>query len=326
MTTATPYSEQFFSGQEHGSLSSARKILGELWSIVQPSSVVDVGCGVAPWLRAARDLGASTIVGLDGDYVQRDQLMVDVSDFRPHDLENVDLAETVKGKFDLAMSLEVAEHLSAARARTFVDQLCKLSDMVVFSAAAPGQGGLHHINEQRPDYWCEIFRDNGYLCFDVLRYRVWNEPDVEWWYAQNVLLFAHKDSAHIEHLTTISPPTERPMHLVHPQMHLHNLAYASERADTLEGILKTNDVERDGRMWALEDRLDRMRAQRNEEAAAAELALNEARIDIEKHKAASERLERELQAVRSSVAWKALAPLRAIEKLLIKRIDVKQSS
>ena len=64
-------------------------------------------------------------------------------------------------RFDLVNCLEVAEHLDASRADSFVDDLCALGDVVVFSAAIPGQGGTHHVNEQFQSYWQERFRRNG---------------------------------------------------------------------------------------------------------------------------------------------------------------------
>jgi hypothetical protein len=50
------YSETFFDQQENGSWLSARIVLGELWQIVQPTSVVDIGCGLGQWLKAASEV------------------------------------------------------------------------------------------------------------------------------------------------------------------------------------------------------------------------------------------------------------------------------
>src|SRR5690606_16087480 len=114
---------------------------------VRPKSVVDVGCGLGTFLRAFKDLGVKDVYGLDGPWVRRDLLYkyIEEGEFEEADLEK---PIEVTRRFDLAISLEVAEHLSEARADGFVADLGKLSDNILFSAAIPGQGGDHHINEQ----------------------------------------------------------------------------------------------------------------------------------------------------------------------------------
>lgn len=66
-----------------------------------------------------------------------------------------DLANPLKeplGRFDLAISVEVAEHLPKEAAETFIDNLVSLSDEVVFGAAYEHQGGVNHLNEQKHIY------------------------------------------------------------------------------------------------------------------------------------------------------------------------------
>jgi hypothetical protein len=100
----------------------------------------------------------------------------------------------INEKFDLAMSLEVAEHLPKESAEKFIKELTLLSDVVLFSAAIPGQGGTHHINEQYPEYWAEIFKQQKYIPVDCIRPNIWNENGVEFWYKQNLLLFIKEES------------------------------------------------------------------------------------------------------------------------------------
>jgi hypothetical protein len=100
---------------------------------------------------------------------------------------------SAKRRFDLAMTLEVAEHLDASCASTFIDNVVALSDVIVFSAAIPGQGGNHHVNEQWPDYWKALFDARGYVMIDALRPRFWNNPKIESWYRQNLFYAVKKD-------------------------------------------------------------------------------------------------------------------------------------
>ncbi|MEA1835207.1 hypothetical protein U8607_24275 [Methylobacterium durans] len=214
------YSENFFAGQEAGSLRSAQIILRELWPLVKPSSVVDVGCGVCPWLKTAGDLGATVLVGIDGDYVNRNRLMVEKGCFYPCDIESKDLRSVLKGtrRFDLAMCLEVAEHLSQDRAASFIAELTSLSDVVLFSAAVVDQGGTNHINEQWPLYWYRLFSQMDFDCFDILRPKIWEEEEIEWWYIQNVLVYVKRGSPTQRTLLQKFEP-KAPMALVHPRMY-----------------------------------------------------------------------------------------------------------
>jgi hypothetical protein len=220
---ATLYSDAFFDELSAGSLTTARIILQELSAVVPIRSVVDVGCGVGPWLRAALELGVERAIGLDGDYVDRGRLLVEPSLFVPCNLEKDRLGQAVAGaRFDLAMSLEVAEHLSVGRAHSFVVEFCELSDLFLFSAAIPGQGGTNHVNEQWPEYWAALFEERGCACFDVMRPRLWHREECEWWYLQNVFVFARRGTVAFEVASRLGAPVvERPMRLVHPRMLEH---------------------------------------------------------------------------------------------------------
>jgi len=122
--------------------------------------------------------------------------------------------------FDLVVSLEVAEHIPHASADTFVDSLVRHGDIVLFSAAIPGQGGTFHVNEQWPEYWGKRFKARGYVGIDCVRPLVWEDPSVDYWYAQNVFLFV-RDTTLASHATlqreSLRAGTELRA-LVHPRL------------------------------------------------------------------------------------------------------------
>lgn len=182
------YSKEFYDRLDDTAEVSARRILPLLAELTGgwPRSVVDFGCGDGGWLRAFLDGGAETVLGFDGPWVRPEQLKIPLDRFEQTSL---DRPRPTPRRFDLAMSLEVAEHLPPARAAGFVADLCAASDTVLFSAAPPGQGGLHHVNEQWPAYWQDLFAAHGMVAVDALRWKIWNDPVVAWWYKQNLLLF-----------------------------------------------------------------------------------------------------------------------------------------
>jgi len=144
-----PYTPAFFQAISDGSTRSARAVVPLLMSLVRPKSVVDVGCGWGKWLTVFREAGVKDVLGIDGPYVDPARTDLAANEFIPHDLTQ---PLTVKRRFDLAVSLEVAEHLPPEAADGFVSLLASLAPVVAFSAAIPGQGGTGHRNERWPDY------------------------------------------------------------------------------------------------------------------------------------------------------------------------------
>ncbi|MBP9760237.1 MAG: methyltransferase domain-containing protein [Candidatus Pacebacteria bacterium] len=215
---STQYSEQFYVRQKTGSLPSAEIIVPHLLSIIGPvKNVVDVGCGLGTWLSVFKTHGASNILGVDNPYAKRTQTYIPDNAFLSADLE---LPLQVRDQFDLAVTLEVAEHIEEAHAEQFVASLTKLAPIVLFSAAIPGQGGTHHVNEQWPDYWEALFAQHQYVAVDCIRRAIWNHPNVSYWYAQNTLLYVHKSKyANLalkqEHMLQTQPA----LRLVHPALY-----------------------------------------------------------------------------------------------------------
>lgn len=192
MSRQARYDEQFYKWYVEGSLRSALRILAIVFAHYRPRSVVDFGCGVGTWLRAARELGVEKILGMDGAYVEQRMLQIPVEYFLAADLAHQ--CPPLGRRFDLAMSLEVAEHLPKSRAETFIGDICEAADTVVFSAAIPGQGGTHHVNEQYPSFWIPMFQARGLKTYDFVRPEVWGDRSVEVWYRQNVLVFSRNGS------------------------------------------------------------------------------------------------------------------------------------
>jgi SAM-dependent methyltransferase len=175
---------------------AASRVLPIVMQAIDVRSVIDVGCGTGRWLSAARGLGISDLTGVEGPWARawfnEEKTGIAGDDFELiiQDLED----ELALGRtYDLAISVEVAEHLPPARGPSFVRDLCRLSRRVLFSAAIPGQGGINHQNEQWTTWWSAQFGRHGFKALDLIRPQIWNEKTIPVWYRQNVVLFVHEE-------------------------------------------------------------------------------------------------------------------------------------
>ena len=185
-----PYSSAFYEELDRTGTEAASPVIDQIRRFVRPRRVVDVGCGAGTWLAAFAGRGAEAILGLDLGTVEGSVLKIPADRFRPTDLTRpFEVGET----FDLALSLEVGEHLPASSAPGFVASIARLAPVAVFSAAIPGQCGTHHVNEQWPDYWAALFRDNGFLAVDCIRPGIWSDRRIPDYYRQNLLLYVRED-------------------------------------------------------------------------------------------------------------------------------------
>jgi SAM-dependent methyltransferase len=213
------YATSFYEQLRAGVSRSADIIVPLVLELLPVRSVVDIGCGDGGWLASFQKRGVEDVLGLDGDYVDRKILQIPKECFQACDLTTpLKLGRT----FDLAVSLEVAEHLPATCQATFVESLTRLAPVVLFSAAIPLQGGTHHVNEQWPDIWANLFRVHDFYPVDAIRKRVWANDRVDWWYAQNALLFVH--SSVLEGNAALKAEFEQTnpsqLRLVHPRNYL----------------------------------------------------------------------------------------------------------
>lgn len=163
-------------------------ILPKVFKLFSPSSILDIGCGIGTWLSVAKRLGTRDVLGVDGDYVNKSLLAkyLTEGEFVSHDLT---IPLNLGRKFELCLCLEVAEHLPENTADVLINSLAGHSDVILFSAAIPGQGGQNHLNEKWPSFWIDKFSQLGYKVYDPIRPLIWDDQRVDPWYRQNILLF-----------------------------------------------------------------------------------------------------------------------------------------
>lgn len=210
-------------------LHSPRTVLPILFDGRRPTSLLDVGCGTGTWLKVARELGIEDVSGVDGAEISPSDLLVPAELFRVVDLNG---PWALHRKFDVALCLEVAEHLEERNSVSLIETLTAHSDEVVFSAACPRQRGQHHVNCQWPLYWQELFNACGFACSDAIRWRIWNEADVDVWYRQNMFV-ARRDASG-------AGKEERLRAVVHPEF-LEHLVFAGVATAAKEKVRSLED-------------------------------------------------------------------------------------
>lgn len=212
---------------------AAEEVLPYLFNLIKPHSVIDFGCGTGSWLKIAKQLGAKKILGIDGVHVNKEMLCINEGEFLQH---NLTLPLTIEGRYDLAMCLEVVEHLPEEAADNAISLITASADILLFSAAIPGQGGQFHLNEQWPDYWQNKLKAHGFLPCDNLRQKFWDNDNVEWWYKQNMVLYVKPGIASKLNLEITK---DLPVY-IHPYLlndKLQKLHIAEEHINYLEDII-----------------------------------------------------------------------------------------
>jgi SAM-dependent methyltransferase len=186
------YNNKFFKNTIKYEADSAAEFVEVVLKYYNPQNIVDIGCGVGIYLKEFNQKGIADLLGVDGSPAARDEFLLS-----PEKLIIFDLAKKYKfeKKFDLALCLEVAEHLREEDADTLVETIIGASDNIIFSAAVPGQGprSIGHINEQPPEYWIEKFANKNYIYLKEQTENMRKEMEdkgVVWWIVNNLMVFS----------------------------------------------------------------------------------------------------------------------------------------
>ncbi len=229
------YNEFFYDELRDGSLSSARTVVPIVLSLIGPKkveSIVDIGCGIGTWLSVFKENGVQKITGVDGPWVKESQLLIPKEDFTPKDVEK---PFSLDKKADLAVCLEMAEHVDAKHAPKLIETLTSIAPVILFSAAIPFQGGSHHVNEQWPQYWADLFAERGYLPVDCVRRKIWDNKSVSFFYSQNIFIYVSEDA--IPHYPGLAAEITAGNGGTLPFVHPHKYLYYANRWELLVPVL-----------------------------------------------------------------------------------------
>lgn len=205
-TYSSPYDPAFFEAQRPVAERSARRVLPAVLEATGARSVVDVGCGVAAWAGVAVEHGCAA-VGVDA-HVPREEVAPGVELRRAYLGHGFDCEG-----FDLAICLEVAEHVEERASRAIVAGLCR-APFVLFGGAHPGQGGVDHVNEQWATWWARHFEACGYVGSSLIHWGPWGDDTVQDYYRENTVLYA--TPALLEHALEVLAGTAGVVDVLHP--------------------------------------------------------------------------------------------------------------
>jgi SAM-dependent methyltransferase len=224
MASRNAYGEGFYDAQKPGSSRSAAVMVPEIVKLLEPQSVLDVGCGEGPWLAEFAKTGISECYGIDGPWVNPNRFSLGSSRLIQYDFASAARpfqAKLARDRFDLVITMEFLEHVRSEVAPALIEYLASLSDTIIMSAALPLQGGTDHVNEQWIDYWVDLFQPHGFEPFDFLRPLFWDDSRIEPWYRQNAIGFFRNSLPQklVEASErAASARLRRPLRLVHPEI------------------------------------------------------------------------------------------------------------
>ena len=221
----TIYTRKFYEWMQVGSHRSAEIIVPYIMQLIRSQRVIDIGCGTGEWLEVFKKQGVKEVLGVDGGWFDESLLKISSNEFIKLDFTKEELK--IGRTFDLAITLEVINHIPKDRTRDFIRLMTQVAPVVLFSAPIPYQGGSGaRINEQWPAYWAELFKENGFLAADCLRDKIWADQRIERWYAQNMLIFA--DKSRISHLPElikeIDSTRQPPLNRIHPDIYTFRMS------------------------------------------------------------------------------------------------------
>lgn len=205
-----------------------KEVLRQLDS-VDIKSVADFGCGIGTWLKTFKDCGVFEVKGFDSDRVDKRLLFGNITpkEFETVDFENIE-NDIVKKQYSLVLCLEVAEHVTEENSDKLIKRLTQSGNIILFSAAIPYQGGPGHVNEQWPDYWAEKFAKYGFIPYDTIRFRIWNDDRIFSWYKQNILFYVSETEDSLrdlrKKLLDLTPERNNEVkRMVHPECYLSKI-------------------------------------------------------------------------------------------------------
>ena len=126
-----------------------------------PRKVIDVGCAKGFLVSLLRDKGIEAF-GIEVSEYAISEVRDDIRKY----CNLVSILESSEinklGRYELAVCIEVLEHLPKEFAEEAISNLVGLSDNILFSSTPDDHEEESHVNVQPPQYWISLFKKFGY--------------------------------------------------------------------------------------------------------------------------------------------------------------------
>jgi 2-polyprenyl-3-methyl-5-hydroxy-6-metoxy-1,4-benzoquinol methylase len=184
------YNNKFYNHENQDTiLQDTPKLLAEyIAENYSPESVIDVGCGTGIYLQELAKFKIN-VFGIDGSPAAFKNFRLDHKLFK---LSDIAKPMKVDKKYSAALCFEVAEHIPNRSSNQLVENLAPLADLIFFSAAPKGQGGIGHINEQDSDFWIALFKQAGFNYQDEATKKLkkfLSDNRAIFWLSDNIMIF-----------------------------------------------------------------------------------------------------------------------------------------
>lgn len=151
------YPEEYYSKRlkNESEIRGAKIVTDAIFELFNPTSVIDIGCGVAMELFHFKNKGV-IVKGLDRSIYAKKHACIE-------EVELWDLINpySFNKRYDICMSFDFIEHISGDFESVVLSNLIKASDTVLISV--PWKvGDPLHFNEQPQSHWIEAFNKLGY--------------------------------------------------------------------------------------------------------------------------------------------------------------------
>lgn len=188
------YKKSIRSDRQH----SYKEIARYLYETYKPYSAIDYGCGCGWILDYLKSFGVSEVVGFEKSLAAKevregiDPILrsdVNIVFGVDGDLINGAIFKHLDRLYDMAICVEGAEHIPDKYSEILVQNITKNTNLLIFSAAPPGKGGVDHVNERTWTYWKNRFNKVGFeQCLEQTEtmQHYLKSVQVKSWYSNNM--------------------------------------------------------------------------------------------------------------------------------------------
>jgi 2-polyprenyl-3-methyl-5-hydroxy-6-metoxy-1,4-benzoquinol methylase len=154
----TMYGREYYERMDRKeALEDCKKFSEVILANYDQENIIEFGCGTGRLLYDFYNNDVE-VHGLELSKIAQDVSQLPSGKVETHDLKK---PYYPKQTYDIVLCVEVLEHLPEYATETIVSSIARSAPVAIVTAATPGQGGTHHVNEQPHTYWMGKFEETG---------------------------------------------------------------------------------------------------------------------------------------------------------------------